>query len=197
MGKSKSFLGMVLGILLASACVSAQESVKPDAEKKPDIRKPAETVELKTIKPFFYCAVEMTGHYDQHGTAFENLYSSASAQNVNSGDVPFGIYWNGPDNTPVEKLKWEIGFSVPDSTAVKEPLKLKKWGFTTLARTEFNGPFQSPEMNKVYEAIFQWIGQNQYQLCGPVLEKFLDTPEQNAQGGWSGHVEIWLPVQKQ
>ncbi len=196
--KTSDFLFKVFwGILVASAGIFAQESAKKNTEKKSESQKPAETVQSVSVKPFYYCAIEMTGNYDQHGTAFENLYSSASAQNIASGDVPFGIYWNGPDNTPVENLKWEIGFSVPDSVLVKEPLKLKTWRFTTLARAEFNGAFSSPEMGKVYEAVFRWIGQNQYRVCGPLLEKFLDTPEQDAQGGWSGHVEIWIPVQKQ
>lgn len=188
---------LVLEILIMSVWISAQESAKTDTSKKSEVRKPAGTVQLKTIRPFYYCAVEMTGDYSRHEIAFDSLYTLTSTQDVSLEGPPFGVYWNSPSDTPVEQLKWEIGFQVPDSAKVKEPLKLKQFGFSTLVGAEYQGAFDSPELRKLYGAVFTWIGQNQYRVCGPMIEKFLDIPEQKGNGSWGGQIEIWFPVVKQ
>ena len=152
-------------------------------------------VELRADTAFAYCALEMTGSYDQHSAAFEKLYAEAMKQGIYGG-TPFSVYWNSPGDTPVEKLAWDVGFIVPSSQAPKEPLKLKKWEFTTAAVLEYSGAFAGEGMTNAYNAIFKWIGEHGYKPAGPMMETFLNIPSPNEQGVLVGSVEIVVPVEK-
>jgi len=152
-------------------------------------------VELKTDTAFAYCAVEMTGSYDQHETAFTKLFEEAMNQGI-FGGMPFGIYWNSPANTPIEQLKWDVGFVLTPGTAPKPPLTIKKWDFTTMASLKYRGVFGGTEMDKEYGRLFQWIADNGYVAAGPMMEVFLNAPSPDESGQLYGAVEIIVPVRK-
>lgn len=152
-------------------------------------------VELKTDTAFAYCAVEMTGSYDQHEAAFTKLFEEAMNQGIYGG-MPFGIYWNSPANTPVEQLKWDVGFVLSPGTAPKPPLTIKKWDFTTTASLKYRGVFGGTEMDKEYGRLFQWIADNGYVAAGPMMEVFLSAPSPDESGQLYGAVEIIVPVRK-
>lgn len=152
-------------------------------------------VELKTDTVFSYCAVEMTGSYDQHEAAFTKLFEEAMNQGI-FGGMPFGVYWNSPASTPVEQLKWDVGFALPAGAAPKAPLAVKKWEFTTMASLKYRGVFGGVEMDKEYGRLFQWIVDNGYVAAGPMMEVFLNAPSPDETGQLYGAVEIVVPVQK-
>jgi effector-binding domain-containing protein len=152
-------------------------------------------VELRTDTAFAYCALEMTGSYDQHEAAFTKLFGEAMNQGIYGG-FPFGIYWNSPANTPVEKLMWDVGFALPAGAAPKAPLTVKQWEFTTTASLKYSGAFGGAEMDKEYGRLFQWIADNGYVAAGPMMEVFLNAPSPDESGTLVGSVEIVVPVQK-
>jgi AraC family transcriptional regulator len=152
-------------------------------------------VELKVDTAFAYCALEMTGSYGQHEAAFGTLYQESVKQEIYGG-MPFGIYWNSPADTPVEKLSWDVGFIVPPGKAPQDPLKLKNWNFTTMASLKYRGAFGGEDMGKAYGTIFKWIAENGYQPAGPMMEIFLNMPSPDERGMLVGAVEIIVPVQK-
>ncbi|MFA4948879.1 MAG: GyrI-like domain-containing protein [Candidatus Krumholzibacteriia bacterium] len=152
-------------------------------------------VELKTDTAFAYCAVEMIGSYDQHEAAFTKLFEEAMNQGI-VGGMPFGIYWNSPMDTPVEKLAWDVGFVLPPGKAPKPPLTIKKWDFTTMASLKYRGVFGGAEMGNAYGRLFRWIGENGYQAAGPMMEVFLNAPAPDEKGVLYGAVDIIVPIQK-
>jgi AraC family transcriptional regulator len=177
-------------ILLCYSLTIAQETSQPQSTVKID------SIQLKEIKPFVYCALEKTGSYNQHGEAFVKLYEEATKQSLDFDETPFGIYWNNPQDTPTEQLKWELGLILLTEQELKTPLTLKKWEMTNLITQNYEGPFDSPEMGKLYGGLFQWMGKNGYAPAGPMMEKFLGQPTQNDAGQWCGKVEIIWPIQK-
>ncbi len=152
-------------------------------------------VQVQEIEPYVYCAVEMTGSYDQHETAFQTLYEQAAMQGLDTNAGAFGIYFSDPSQTPEADLKWEIGFKT-DAEKVNKPLVLKKWQYTTIAVTEYEGSFSSEEFGLAHQKLFQWITENGYSPAGPTMETYLDMPTQNSDGEWVGKIRISLPVQK-
>ena len=175
----------------------AQETIKSETmEQSQQITEEVvEAIRVIEIEPFTYCAVEMTGSYDQHGAGFNKLYEQAGIQNLPTDVPPFGIYLNNPNQTPVEELKWELGLIIPDTIEVKEPLKQKKWEFKQVATRMYEGAFGAEEMGQVYGEIYAWITKNAYTPAGPLMEKYLTEPEQNEDGEWVGQIEIWVPVE--
>jgi DNA gyrase inhibitor GyrI len=197
MGKSHSVLVLVvLAALLAAGSWSqtagtthgaATDTSAVAAEKAPE-------VQLKQDTMFAYCALEMMGSYDQHAAAFDSLYAEAARQEIYGG-MPFGIYWNSPSDTPVEKLKWDVGFINPSGKTPKEPLKLKKWSFTTVATLKYTGEFGAA-MSNAYAQLFKWIAMNGYRPAGPIMETYLNIPSADEKGAFFGSIDIVVPVQK-
>jgi AraC family transcriptional regulator len=153
-------------------------------------------VELKQIAPFRYAALLMKGSYDQHATAFPQLYQLAAEQNLGYSFDIFGVYFNDPSQVPVEQLEWQVGFALTEGQQVKEPLVEKMWDYEQIALLTYNGPFTG-EMNKGPQALMTWVMSNGYAPNGPMMEKYIVMPTQNENGEWCGTIEISVPVSKQ
>jgi len=194
----KTVIGIALaGFIGLSGIVMGQEKKEPaGADIGATAKAPAvsDTVHLVQTTPFSYCAVEMKGSYDKHGAGFQSLYQAAGAQGLPMTAVPFGIYWNSPQDTPVDSLKWELGFALPEARPLTTPLVLKKWEFPMTASVSFEGAYGSEAQTAAYGKLFAWIGQNGYKPAGPLMEKFITMPTQDANGQFSGKVEIVIPV---
>jgi len=158
------------------------------------VEKPVTVVQAKDVLPFMYAALEMTGSYDQHSKAFQDLYQYAGAQGVAMDQPPFGLYFNNPENTPQEQLKWDLGLPCSETAKLSPPLKLKKWEFEKVAVLTYTGSYEA-DGAKAYQTLFQWIGQNKYVSAGPIMEKFLSMPVADEKGEWSGTVEVSVPIQ--
>ena len=148
-----------LSALLAIPARSQKEGAGAPADTSAAGSEKPNAVALKTDTAFAYCALEMTGSYDQHSAAFEKLYSEAMKQGIYGG-TPFGVYWNSPSDTPAEKLAWEVGFVLASGQVPKDPLKLKKWPFTTMAVLEYSGAFEGEGMTNAYNGVYKWIGEH-------------------------------------
>ena len=61
---------------------------------------------------------------------------------------------------------------------------------------DFEGGIDSDELRAVYYAMYEWIGANGYEMAGPMLERFLNSPSPNEKGEFIGKVQIVFPVQK-
>lgn len=155
-----------------------------------------ELVKIQEIEPFSYCAVEMTGSYAKHDQAFQTLYEKAGEQGMGFEHTAFGVYYNSPEDTPEEELKWDVGFEVAHDADIKEPLVVKKWLFKMHAVMAYEGPYEGEKMNAAYQKLFAWLAENKYAIEGPMMEKYLSMPEQDAEGVWGGKVEFWVPVHK-
>jgi len=192
----------ILAMLAFAAVVAAASWAQGDctvsgAPPDTSAAKAEETpqVQLKVDTAFAYCALEMTGSYDQHSAAFEKLYAESMKQGI-FGGMPFGIYWNSPADTPAEKLKWELGFALPAGKTPVAPLVPKKWEYTTMASLKYTGEYGGQPMVDAYARLYKWIGENGYQPIGPMMETYLNAPSQDEKGMWFGTMEIAVPIQK-
>lgn len=196
--RSLSFITAVFAVLAILAMpLSAQDGASARKAADPEAKKGAKMeFEVIEIEAFSYAAVEMAGSYEQHGDAFMKLYTAAGAQGLPMTASPFGIYWNSPDDTAEEDLKWEIGFPVPGDKKLEAPIVLKKWEWTTVIQKDFEGVIDGEEITAVYYGMYEWIEGNGYEMAGPMLERFLGMPSPNEKGETVGNVQIVFPVQK-
>jgi|GEM_PF-1745918 len=192
-----AMLAVAVGVAAASLAQSdcTVSGAPPDTSAAAAKAEETPQVQLKVDTAFAYCALEMTGSYDQHAAAFEKLYAESMKQGIYGG-MPFGVYWNSPADTPVEKLKWELGFAMPAGKTPAAPLTLKKWEYTAMASLKYTGEFGGQPMVDAYARLYTWIGENGYQPAGPMLETYLNAPSQDEKGMWFGTMEIAVPVQK-
>jgi DNA gyrase inhibitor GyrI len=184
-------------VMILALPLSAQEGAAARKAVDKEAGKALKTeIAVVEIEPFSYIAVEMTGSFEQHADAFMKMYSAAGMQGIPMSEAPFGIYWNSPDDTAEEELKWEIGLPVAEMKEVAAPLVLKKWEHTTVVQRDFEGVIDGEELQAVYLEMYEWIGANGYEMAGPMLERFLSTPAPDDTGGMVGKVQIVFPVHK-
>lgn len=191
MKKRWCYWTMVLTLVALTQLV-AQEQAQPAAQAAT-----ISAVELKQITPYRYAALLMKGSYLQHSSAFPQLYQLAGEQNLGYSLEIFGIYFNDPSQVPEDQLEWQVGFPLSEGQQVKEPLVEKKWDYEQIASITFTGPIGGQDMNKAIESLVTWVMSNGYAPIGPMMEKYLSMPSQNAQGEWCGTIETSLPVKKQ
>jgi effector-binding domain-containing protein len=192
--KKSSPILVLLFCLTVSLFAQTQEPTPP-VPPAPPTPPSVPDIQVKEMQPFTYYAVEMTGSYDQHGTAFGKLYEQTYAQGMSAYEAALAIYYNDPANTPEEQLKWEVGLPLDEVKELQAPLVVKKWEFPLVAAKIYEGPFDQ-QLGVVYGQMYQWIGDNGYAPNGPMLEKYIDMPTQNENGVWVGKMEIIIPVQK-
>ncbi|MBN1479458.1 GyrI-like domain-containing protein [candidate division KSB1 bacterium] len=173
---------ILLAVLLISLVAIADE------EKK--------EFEVKEIEPFWYCALDMKGSYDKHEEAFQTLYNEASVQGLGADFIAFGIYYDDPSQVAPEDLTWELGFELEEKVELKEPLVLKKWDYTLVVSSMYEGVFSDEAFGAAHQKLFEWIGQNGYTPAGPMMEKFIAMPTQTSEGSWEGKINMVMPVQK-
>lgn len=193
------FVSVVLTGLL-SPCISSQEKgMEEEPEKGESIeknKKEEPAIHVREIEPFTYCALEMTGSYDQHAAAFQTLYGEAGKQGLEMSAVVFGIYRNDPEEVPPEKLLWEVGFPVPAGQKVEEPLKIKEWEHKLAVSKRYEGSFAEENMKALYAEMGEWIEKNGYVSAGPCMEKYLSMPVPDESGELTGSMKILMPVEK-
>lgn len=189
---------MVLALPLSAQDKEIEEANKFAEDSAAEAKEAFKTdVEITKIQAFSYCAVEMTGSYEQHADAFMKLYTAAGQQGLPSRSAsPFGIYYNSPEDADEKDLKWEIGFPIPKDMDVQAPLVKKEWKYTMVAQQEFTGVIDSDELRNVYVIMHEWIEMNGYELDGPMMERFLNNPTPNEKGETIGKVQIVFPVKK-
>jgi hypothetical protein len=181
--------------LVFAAAGAAVSQTHPSDGVKPNTTG-LESVRLVPVETFAYAALEMKGSYDQHGNAFMDLMQNAGAQGLSRGAAPFGLYFNSPDRTPADSLVWDLGIPCPDTARVTAPLVLKKYAYPLTAALFFEGVFGSPEQNAATAALFAWIPANGYRPAGPMMERFVSMPMPTGDGGFTGRVEMVVPVEK-
>lgn len=196
--KRISLIGAVIAVLAILALpLSAQDGASARKAVDQEAKKGAKTeLEVVEMEAFSYAAIEMTGSYEQHGDAFMKLYSAVGAQGLPMTASPFGIYWNSPDDTAEEELKWEIGLPVSGDKKLEAPIVLKKWEFTKVVQQDFEGVIDGDEIKAAYYSMYEWIETNGYEVSGPMLERFMNSPSPNDKGEYIGKVQIVFPVQK-
>ena len=178
----------------AEACKKECEEAKEKAEACCGDKKEA-SLKIIKMEAFPYAAVEMTGSYELHGEAFGTLYNQAGMQGLDMSAKPMGIYYNDPSDTPMDELKWDIGFKVAEGTEIKDPLKLKTSPAQKAAVDVYEGPMDE-KMNAKFEEMYTEIARQGYQPSGAMMIWYVSMPMPGADGSADGKLKIVVPVTK-
>ncbi|MDZ7317147.1 MAG: GyrI-like domain-containing protein [candidate division KSB1 bacterium] len=152
-------------------------------------------VEIKPQAPFRYAALIMKGDYAQHGDAFQRLYQLAASQNMGYDIKIFGIYFDDPSSTPVDQLNWLLGFPLEEGQHAAEPLEERTYDYPLVAAITYTGPL-TDQMGQAYEKLIGTVMSSGYRIVGPIMQRYVTLPTQNAKGEWCGTVEAVMPVEK-
>jgi len=163
---------------------------KQEPEQEVTATAEQEAVAISEVSVFSYVCLPFVGSFENHETVIGDFMRLADEQEVEFSGPMLGIYYNSPMDTPEDSLIWEIGFEVAQRTEVSEPLVVKKWEFTKVAKAMHTGSYET--VDQTYPKIFEFIGKQNMMPAGPTMERFLSDPEQVAPEELK--TEIWVPV---
>ena len=179
----------VIWILVILALVVGCQK-KQEAEQEVAATEEQEVVSIADVPSFNYVCLPFVGSYENHEKVIGDFIQAAGTQKIAFSGPMLGIYYNSPMDTPDDSLIWEIGFEVTEGTEVSEPLVLKTWNFTKVAKTMHIGHFE--KVAETYPKVFEFIGKMNMMPAGPTMERFLSDPEQVELEDLQ--TEIWVPV---
>lgn len=179
---------VVLILMILMLVLGCQK--KQEAEQEVTITAEQEAVSVADVSTFSYVCLPFMGSYENHEKVIGGCMQAAGAQGIEMSGPMLGIYYNSPKDTPADSLIWEIGFEVPDTTKVSEPLVIKTWTFNKVAKAMHAGPFETVE--ETYHKIFEYIGKQNMTPADPTMERFLSNPEEVKPEELQ--TEIWVPV---
>ena len=160
-------LSQIVWILIILSLVFACQK-KQEAEQKTEvtITEEPESITISNVTPFSYVCLPYIGSYDSHEVVIGSLMEIASAQGFELVGPMLGIYYNSPMDTPEDSLVWEIGFEVPDSLEVSDPLVVKKWLVSGINDNQIFDTFFLQSM------IFQLFEQFEFKIMNVITAHF-------------------------
>ena len=154
---------------------------------------PKYDIVLKTVETFQVATVrDVIGQYDETGKLLDELYGTLAKNQVRPMGPPLAIYHD--EGFKEKDVDVETAVSVTQSS-LKENGRLSITFLPTVqvASVLHQGPYDT--LSLAYQAILQWINNNNYQITGPDREIYLRGPGRNVKP--TAYVtEIQFPVVK-
>ena len=105
---------------------------------------------------------------------------------------PFGIYFNSPQEVPVEELQYELGIPFKGQAEEEGRVKIKTEPEQLVLYTVYKGPYS--EAGKAIGALAQHAYQKGYEITGPPMETYISDPNETPEEDLL--TEMAFPVRK-
>lgn len=118
------------------------------------------------------------GDYQQIGSTFDRLFLVASSRELIAPSARwFGVYYDDPDQIPVEKLRALAGVTLVDGQDAGDELERFTLPETRCAVLEYTGPHS--EIEAAYHWLFsQWLPGSGYETRDfPMWEEYVNDPK--------------------
>lgn len=105
------------------------------------------------------------------GISYHSIISHMNLMGEQPSDMPFVAYYN----LDTENLDVEIGFPTARELAGIHDIEVSEIPAGPKAICMYQGPYS--EMGPVYEAMNEWLEENEYEPTGVVYEFYCNSPE--------------------
>lgn len=105
---------------------------------------------------------------------------------------PFCVYFNSPNEVPVEKLTYEVGMPFAGEAEEEGRVKIKTIPEQLVLSTIHKVPYS--ECGMAIGVIAQFAYQNGYEIVGPPMETYISDPHETPESELE--TEICFPVMK-
>lgn len=132
------------------------------------------------------------GSYDEIPVLMGELVGFIMAKGLQMMGPPFGVYFNSPQEVPVEELIYEVGIPFAGDAEEEGRVKIKTLPDQMVLSTIHKGPYS--ECGMAIGAIAEYAYQNGYEISGPPMETYLSDPNETPESRLV--TEISCPVIK-
>lgn len=133
-------------------------------------------IEIKTIPPYKVAFIPNKGSYQEIPETLGKVVGWLMSKNMEIQMPVYGAYYNSPMEVSEEELQWEVGAAFIGELEAENDIKIKKVLQHKAVSTVFKGPYG--EAASVYMDLAQYAAKEGYEIAGPVLESYLNSPEE-------------------
>ena len=155
---------------------------------------PQDQVNIKEDISFWYVFLEVKGSRLETPEKIQIFLQEIQKQELQSR-ISEGVFCVLFDSTlQVEGVRdvWALAFLVSEDTVVHLPLKKAEYHYEKVATMIYKGPYDT--VGQAYNIIVPFIEENNLEVIGPPVERWLDNPNQVELEDC--RTEIILPVRK-
>jgi len=175
--KGKMILIVILAVIVIIGLFILVGAWKAGVFAKPEI-----TTAVRG--PYYFVYIQKQGPFSEIPQAQKQASRLFKEQNLTKG-IGCGEYLDNPSKVAQENLRWRVGYLVPDSIAVTEPLHYEKIAKHLYVIGSIKAhPMVAPL--KTYPALEKWINKNPYKFVGMAYELYRP----------GGVVEVLFPIEK-
>lgn len=132
------------------------------------------------------------GSYEEVPVLMGEIVGFIMAKGLQIMGPPFGIYFNSPQEVPVEELMYEVGMPFAGEAEEEGRIKTKTLTEQLVLSTVYKGPYS--ECGTAIGALAQHAYKNGYEIIGPPMEIYISDPNETPENELI--TEMCFPVMK-
>jgi len=136
--------------------------------------------------------IEYLGSYEEIPVLMGEVVGFIMAKGMQIIGPPFGVYYNSPQEVPIEKLKYEIGMPFVGNAEEEGRIKIKNIPEQLFLSSIYSGSYSDCGM--VIGSIAQYAYKNGYEMIGAPMEIYLSDPNEVPENELL--TEVCIPVIK-
>ncbi len=133
-------------------------------------------IEIKKIPEYQVAFMHQKGSYEQIPETLGKVVGWLMGQTVEIQMPIYGVYYNSPHEVPEEELEWEVGAAFIGELEGTGEIQIKIIPEHEAVSTIFKGPYG--EAATVYMSLIEYATKKGYQIAGPILESYLNSPDE-------------------
>jgi len=134
--------------------------------------------------------LEKKGPYQETGKAMGELFALMGKKELKMRNYPMACYYDDPNKVDPKETRYEVFSEFVGEFKGDKELKVKEIPAQKMAKVLYVGPYEKCE--PAYKELYGWIGKNNYEVCGPSYEKYLNDPSKVAPEELK--TEIMVPI---
>ncbi|HOI40772.1 MAG TPA: GyrI-like domain-containing protein [Methanobacterium sp.] len=136
--------------------------------------------------------INYKGSYEEVPVLMGEVVGFMMAKGLQIMGPPFGVYFNSPEEVPVEELIYEIAMPFAGEAEEEGRVKIKTIPEQLVLSTVYKGPYS--ECGTAIGALAQHAYQNGYEIIGPPMETYISDPNETPEEDLL--TEMCFPVMK-
>lgn len=136
--------------------------------------------------------IKYKGSYEEVPILMGEVVGFIMAKGLQIMGPPFGVYFNSPEEVPVEELIYEIAMPFAGEAEEEGRVKIKTIPEQLVLSTVYKGPYS--ECGTAIGALAQHAYQNGYEIIGPPMETYISDPNETPEEDLL--TEMCFPVMK-
>lgn len=136
--------------------------------------------------------INFKGSYEEIPVLMGEVVGFIMAKGLQMMGPPFSVFFNNPQEVPVEEVMYEIGIPFAGEAEEEGRVKIKTEPERLVLSTVYKGPYN--ECGNAIGALAEHAYKNGYEIVGPPMETYISDPNETPKSDLI--TEMSFPVMK-